>query len=51
MVLKYFSLLNVLSFEIPKLFAQVKCFSQNRNVGMDYYAGGNSNLNTGTVRN
>lgn len=28
MVIKYFSLLNVLSSEMPKHFAQVKCFSQ-----------------------
>lgn len=47
MVIKHFSLLNVLSPEMPKLFTQLKCFSQHQNIGMDYYPSGGSNQNTG----
>lgn len=47
MVIKYFSPLNVLSYETPKHFAQVKCFSQYWNVGADYPSGGSSQ-NIGT---
>lgn len=47
MVIKYFSPLNILSYEMPKHFAQVKCFSQYWNVGADY-PGGGSSQNIGT---
>lgn len=40
MVIKHFSLLNALSSEMLKHFAQIECFSLYQNEGMDYYPSG-----------
>lgn len=46
MVIKLFSLLNALSSEMSKHFAQIECFSLYQGEGMDYYPSG-SKIRTG----